>query len=96
MEIREIIWLDQFLDKIEHKHGLTADEVAEVLRSRPRITRIEPGDVEGEDLYRALGRTHAGRYVAVFFILKRGGTALPISARDMTPKEKKRYAHGKS
>lgn len=40
------------------------------------------GDVPGENLYRAVGQTDAGRYLIVFFILKQGGRALVISARE--------------
>jgi len=39
-----------------------------------------------------LGRTEAGRYLAVFFIHKRTGAALILSARDMDRKERKIYA----
>jgi hypothetical protein len=31
------------------------------------------------------GQTDAGRYLAVFFVYKHRGKALPVSARDMTP-----------
>ncbi|MBI5575948.1 MAG: hypothetical protein HY896_06240 [Deltaproteobacteria bacterium] len=52
---------------------------------------IESGDVEGEDMYGALGRTRSGRYVTVFFILKQGDKALVVSARDMSANERRRY-----
>jgi uncharacterized DUF497 family protein len=50
-----------------------------------------PGDVEGEDLYAAFGRTQVGRYLTVFFIYKTTREALVVSARDMTRKERKTY-----
>ncbi|MGH8009250.1 MAG: BrnT family toxin [Candidatus Binatia bacterium] len=53
---------------------------------------LETGDVEGEDLYAALGRTAAGRYLIVYFIYKATKEALIISAREMTRKEKQAYA----
>jgi len=56
---------------------------------------MERGNVEGEDVYAAMGRTAAGRYLIVFFISKPGAQALPISARDMTAKEKNLYARQK-
>jgi uncharacterized protein (DUF433 family) len=34
----------------------------------------------------------AGRYLIVFFVRKKTGQALPISARDMTSGERRRYA----
>lgn len=46
----------------------------------------------GEDVYAAFGRTFAGRYLAVFFIYKpERKTAVVISARDMTERERKTY-----
>jgi len=47
--------------------------------------------VVGESVYWALGQTDSGRYLTIFFIHKRGGKALPISARDMNAEERKRY-----
>jgi hypothetical protein len=39
----------------------------------------------------ALGQTDAGRYLSVLFILKADDEALVLSARNMAPKERKRY-----
>jgi uncharacterized DUF497 family protein len=47
--------------------------------------------VAGENLYRALGQTDGGRYLAVFFIHKGRGGALVISARDASLKERRSY-----
>ena len=49
------------------------------------------GHIPGENLYTSLGRTRAGRYLAVFFIYKPSHAALVISARDMDEKERKLY-----
>ena len=43
---------------------------------------------EGEDVYSALGRSHGGRYLIVFFICKTDNRALVISAREITASEK--------
>jgi uncharacterized DUF497 family protein len=91
MKIFEIIWLSQFVEKIERKHGVSVDETEQIFANHPRVHRIEKGDVEGNDLYRFLGQTDAGRYLAVFFIYKSGGKALIISARDMSDRERKSY-----
>jgi uncharacterized DUF497 family protein len=45
----------------------------------------------GENVYVAQGRTLAGRYLNVFFVYKADQRALVLSARDMTPTERKRY-----
>lgn len=95
MLLHEIIWKERFASKIEAKHGVVPAEVEEVLLSRPHARRAERGRVRGEDLYAAYGRTHAGRYLVVFFVLKRPGWALPISARDMSASERKRYERAK-
>ena len=95
MNINEIIWLTQFVDKIESKHGVSADEVEEVLTNQPRIQRIERGALEGEDLYRATGQTEAGRFLVVFFLYKGRDRALVISARDVSQRERKNYGRRK-
>jgi uncharacterized DUF497 family protein len=94
MQITDIIWLAQFVEKIESKHGVSPDEVEEVL-GRAHIQRIERGDVVGEHLYRAIGQTDGGRYLTVFFIHKGRGRALVISARGATDRERKRYGKRK-
>lgn len=95
MNITNIIWLAQFVDKIESKHGVSADEVEQVLKNRPRIQKIERGVSEGEDVYRAIGQTEAGRFLVVFFIYKGRGRALVISARDVSQRERKNYGKRK-
>jgi uncharacterized DUF497 family protein len=91
VKISTLIWKARFMEKIRQRHKVSMIEVEQALSARPRIQFAERGDVAGENLYRALGRTDAGRYLAVFFIDKGKGRALPISARDMTPKERKSY-----
>lgn len=92
MKVDGIIWLRNVIDKLLWKHHVTTDEVEEVFGHSPRYRFLEEGDVEGEDLYSALGRTEAGRYLTVYFLHKVTGDALVISARDMTKKERRSYA----
>ena len=40
---------------------LRTDEVEEIFDRRPRYRYIETGDIQGEDLYAAMGQTEAGR-----------------------------------
>jgi uncharacterized DUF497 family protein len=91
MKITGVIWLRDVVDKLLWKHNTTTDEVEEVFSHSPRYRFIEIGDVEGENLYTALGRTEAGRYLIVYFIHKTTGEALIISAREMTRKERRSY-----
>jgi len=92
MKITGLIWLREVVEKLARKHNVTTEEVEEALRAVRRFRFIETGDVEGEDLYAAMGRTAAGRYLIIFFVHKKAGEALIISARNMTRKEKRFYA----
>lgn len=92
MKIRRIIWLEEIAEKIERKHRVSVEEVTQVFLHQPRFLFKERGRVEGEHLYNALGKSDEGRYLSVFFILKKNGNALIITARDMTEKERRFYA----
>jgi len=86
-----VIWKEQFVEKMEGKHGVAVREVEEILFSNPHVRLFEKGHIKGENLYAAYGQTRAGRYLIVFFVLKNRTSALPISARDMTQSERKYY-----
>ena len=92
MNIAGIIWHKDVLSKLGWKHRIIVEEVEQVLANRPKFKRQERGNVKGEDLYTAYGRTDAGRYLTVFFICKRSREALIVTARDMDRKERRRYA----
>ena len=91
MKIDGILWLEKIVDKIKKKHHITQDEVEQVFVNNPQYRFLEKGKIEGENVYSAYGRTDAGRYVTVIFILKFRECALVISARDMDKKERKQY-----
>ncbi len=91
MQITEAIIPFEIEQKLNWKHNVAAYEVEEVLLQHPHIRFAAKGNIKGEDLYTALGRTEAGRYLVVFFLNKGKGKALIISARDMDAKERKRY-----
>jgi hypothetical protein len=61
------------------------------ISNRPQFRRIERGNVEGEDVYSAIGQTDGGRSLIVFFIHKQTREVLVISARDTTNNERRRY-----
>ena len=92
MRLHNVIWKTKFVAKIADKHGVTTDEVEDILFTRPHVRRVERGHVKGEDLYTAYGQTEEGRYLVVLFVHKRQAAALPISARDMTLSERRYYA----
>lgn len=91
MQIDEILWLSQFVDKLARKHNVTTAEVEEVFTNRPLFRFVAKGERIGEDVYAAMGQTDEGRYLIVYFVLKSYHQALVISARDMDRKERRRY-----
>ena len=91
MRINGFVWLEEFVEKLDRKHGVATHEVEAVFTGAPYVTRIGRGQVQGEDVYRAIGQTEDGRYLAVFFVLKQGNRVLVISARDMERMERREY-----
>ena len=91
MRVEDFIWKENIVDKLESEHSVMTKEVEEVFRNRPRFRFVEMGDVEGENVYSAMGQTNAGRYLIVYFIMKHSNEALVISARDMNRKERRQY-----
>jgi len=76
------------LDKIERKHGVTFDEVQEMLfAGQPAIRRGHDGR------YYFFGQTEAGRYLWAVLAPKDGdpGTWTVITARDMSDSERRSY-----
>jgi uncharacterized DUF497 family protein len=92
MKIIGFIWLEEIVEKLEVKHQVTTDEVEQVFDRQPKVKRMNKGHFRGEDVYRALGQTDAGRYLVVFFIHKLSHEALILSVGDMDDKERKGYA----
>ena len=91
MYIADIIWLPQIIDKLAWKHNVMPEEVDQILFGKPFYRKAQKGHIPGEDVYAALGRTNAGRYLIVFFIYKPNREALVLSARDMDKKERRQY-----
>ena len=91
MKLAGIIWLPEIVEKIERKHRVKQDEVRDILKGSSHFRFVERGHRRGENVYSALGQTSAGRYLIVFFVHKNTRQALPISARDMTASERRRY-----
>ncbi len=93
MQIDYIVCPENIEEKLAKKHRVALREVRQVLLNNPRIRFAEKGYIEGEDVYAAFGQTFGGRYLSIFFIFKPiDNTAVIISARDMSQKERKSYA----
>jgi len=89
--LKEIIWVDTFVDKIQNKHNVTVEEVEDALVSGAIFRIAKRGKVKGEDIYVAYGKTNVGRHLLIVFIYKQNMIGLIISARDMTNNERKYY-----
>lgn len=92
MNIEAIIIARDIEEKLLDKHGVSREDVEQIFESNPRFHLAEKGHVHGENLYRAIGQTESGRFLMVIFISKLDRSALVISARDLTAKERKQYA----
>ena len=51
LKLYNVIWRHKFVEKIADKHGVTADEVEEILFSCHHFRLVEKGQVKGENLY---------------------------------------------
>ena len=89
MRIEELLWDD---DNERHirRHHVDEEEVEEVVYdSRTRVQRTT--DSFGFRRYLFWGRTAAGRHLLVVLDHLGGGTFRPVTARNMTPGEKRRF-----
>lgn len=92
VEIAVIVCPIAIEEKLEVKHHVTVREARQVLLSTPRFRFAERGYTDGEDVYVAFGQTFGGRYLSVFFVYKPDtATAIIISAREMSEKERRSY-----
>jgi len=96
MQIENILWLEDVVDKLQWKHRISTFEVEEVLKGNPYIAFKEKGrHYLNEDVYIALGKTEAGRYIFILFIYKANRQTLILTARNMTQAERKLYERKK-
>lgn len=92
MRIDFITCPDEIIEKLARKHNVSEQEARQVLLNNPRIRFAENGYIEGENVYAAFGQTFGNRYLSVFFVYKPdNNTAIIISAREMSQKERKAY-----
>lgn len=80
MLIDDFIWLPSVVNKIETKHGVLPEEAEEIFFNKPKYRFVESGHRKGDNVYSTVGPTDSGRYLIVFFILKRPASALVLSA----------------
>lgn len=91
--IQELHWRS---DRIEHvaSHSILPEEVEEAVFGDPGglLLRVAPAERNPQEtLYRYLGRTESGRYLLVVLLYLGEGIAMPVTAREMTPGERRRF-----
>jgi len=91
LKIREFIWFEDIVEKMQTKHRVSQSEIREVFGNHPRFRFVEKGHRSGENVYSATGKTYAGRFLIIFFVHKKDMQALILSARDMTHTERKKH-----
>jgi uncharacterized DUF497 family protein len=74
------------------KHGVTKPEVEQVFLNQPLLLADDQKHSHREPRFHALGRTDSDRRLHVTFTERGNGTLIrPISARDMSRKERAIY-----
>ncbi|MFL6180634.1 MAG: BrnT family toxin [Actinomycetes bacterium] len=83
----DIEWDDA---NIEHlaRHGITPDEVEDLLEGRTVRLRMA---TDAPDRFPVLGRTSSGRYLLIIYQEKPYGVIRPFTGRDMRPHERRLY-----
>lgn len=79
----EFEWDEDNAEHIIGGHDVYPDEVEEVFHNGPHVLR-------GGDRYRVFGQMDSGRYLFIICEL-RGSTVRIVTARDMTPPERRYY-----
>ncbi len=67
------------------RHGVKPDEAEGAFQNEPVFRKGRSG------FHIVYGRTEEGRYLFVVYVRKAGGTVRIITARDMTPSERRYY-----
>lgn len=83
-------WDEGNLDKNWEIHRVAFWECEEVFLNRPLVVRPDDEHSRRERRYYALGQTEADRLLFVAFTIRKW-LIRPISARDMTAKERRAY-----
>jgi uncharacterized protein len=92
-QIRDLYWREDRIDHIA-RHSVEPAEVEEAVFGDHNGVLLRVGPAERnpqETIYRYLGRTEAGRHLLVVLLYLGQGVAMPVTARDMTPQERRRF-----
>jgi len=83
-------WDESKARRNEHKHGVTFHEATEVFGDDFSSCVLDPGHSRDEERYLLFGMSAIGSHLVVSFT-ERANTIRIISARRMTPSERKAY-----
>ncbi len=89
MEIAEFVWPE---DRVQHiaLHKIEPEEFEQVCFGKALVLRTKS---KGKNpVYYVLGETEAGRHLFCVVISFPDGKGYPVTAREMTDREKTRYA----
>lgn len=79
-------WKNHLLEKILEKHGVTREEVEEVIYEYdPEVRK------SGKNRYLICGQSYGGRYLLIVLEEESKGVFVPLTARDMTKSEKRAF-----
>ena len=93
MRVHQIIWTEDRVDHIA-RHGISPDEFEQTCFGDSLVYRAKS---EGPNpVYYVLGVTDARRYLFCVVIQFPDGNGFPVTARDMTANEKRRYKRKKN
>jgi uncharacterized DUF497 family protein len=83
-------WDEGNADKNWDNHRVSRSECEQVFFNMPLVAREDPAHSQTEDRFWALGQTDTGRRLFVVYTF-RGDLIRVISARNMTPRERREY-----
>jgi uncharacterized DUF497 family protein len=92
VQIREFVWPQDRVDHIS-RHGVEPEEFEEACFGKAFVQRGK--SLGPNPIYFILGETSAGRFLFCLVIQFPDGKGFPVTARDMTRKEKERYKRWK-
>ncbi len=88
-------WDEGNAPKLRERHAVSQSECEQVFLAEPLLVVWDEQDAQVEERWAALGRTYEGRRLLVVFTV-RGDRIRPNSARDMSRRERKRYAEAEA
>ena len=86
MRYKNLIWSRSVIEKLQVKHNVTPEEVAEAYFNRQK--QVKRGS---DDIYYVYSQTHAGRYLLVVLADKGDEGYKVVTGRDMDQAERRYF-----